>query len=99
MVGARQVDGRKVTISQERREQRLHAGTGFAGQEVADLSDDGRWYKQFMSGRMQHSEQLKLMVQLRAPPGAHSAEARGVPEVEECSAGSQASAGPEGYSP
>jgi hypothetical protein len=48
---------------------------------------------------MQHSEQLKLMVQLRAPPGAHSAEARGVPEVEECSAGSQASAGPEGYSP
>jgi len=33
IAGARQVDGRKVTISQDRREQRLHAGTGFAGQE------------------------------------------------------------------
>jgi hypothetical protein len=35
IVGARQVDGRKAIISQDRREQRLHAGTGFAGQVSA----------------------------------------------------------------
>jgi len=52
-----------------------------------------------MSGRMQHSEQLKLIVQLREPPTAHSAEISGVPEVEEFLAGSQVSAEPEGYSP
>jgi hypothetical protein len=46
--------------------QRLHADTGFAGQEVADLSDDSRWYWHSVPGRMQHSE----------GPGAHSAEAR-----------------------
>ena len=27
------------------REQRLHAGTGFAGEEIGDLGDDGRWYQ------------------------------------------------------
>jgi hypothetical protein len=32
------------------------------------------------TGGMQHSKQLKLIVELRAPPGAHPAEARGVPE-------------------
>jgi hypothetical protein len=31
-------------------------------------------------------------------PGAHSAEARGIAEVEKCSAGNQVSARPEGYS-
>lgn len=30
-VGARQVDGREVPISEGLQEQRLHAGTGFAG--------------------------------------------------------------------
>jgi hypothetical protein len=82
IAGARQVDGRKVTVSQDRMEQRLHPGTGFAGQEAAGLSDDGRWHWQFVPGRMQHSEQPKLIVQLRAPPGAHSAEARGAEPVK-----------------
>jgi hypothetical protein len=44
IVRARQVDRRKVTVSQDRREQRLHVGTGFAGQDVTDLSNDGRRY-------------------------------------------------------
>lgn len=45
-------------------EQRLHAGTGFACQEVADLGDDSRWHQQFAPGPMQPGEQLNacLMV-------------------------------------
>ena len=57
-VGARQVDRRKVAISQGSQEQRLHVGTGFAGQQVADLGDDGRRYQQLAPGRMESSEQL-----------------------------------------
>lgn len=57
-VGARQVDRREVPIGEGLQEQRLHAGTGLARQEVADLSDDSRWHQQFAPGRMQRAEQL-----------------------------------------
>ena len=65
VVSARQVDGRKVAIRQGSQEQRLHAGTGFAGQEVADLGDDGRWYQQFAPSRMQRGEQLNACLMVR----------------------------------
>jgi hypothetical protein len=65
VVSACQVDGREVSLGQRSQEQRIHAGTSLAGQEIADLGDDGRWHQQFTAGSVQGSKQLDACLMVR----------------------------------